>query len=114
MSRLIAVSIDCRNEAVRQTFEEIISRRRDYLVTKGQGTGAVDMLVMELDELRPQQTFGRIRELLNTVPDLEIFVTATRMDPQILLEAFRLGVKEYLPQPLTRQDVDAALARFEE
>ena len=39
MARLIAVSIDCRNEAARQTFEEVVSRRRDYLVTKGQGTG---------------------------------------------------------------------------
>jgi pilus assembly protein CpaE len=30
------------------------------------------------------------------------------------LEAFRVGVKEFLPQPLTRQDVEPALARFEE
>jgi pilus assembly protein CpaE len=114
MSRLIAVSIDCRNEAVRQTFEEIISRRKDYLVTKGQGTGAVDMLVMELDEFRPQQTLGRVRELLSTAPDLEVFLTAMRTDPQVLLESFRVGVKEFLPHPLTRQDVEAALARFEE
>ena len=114
MARLIAVSIDCRNEAARQTFEEIVSRRRDYLVTKGQGTGAVDMLLLELDELRPQQTFGHIRELLSASPDLEVFLTASRTDPQILLEAFRLGVKEFLPQPLTRQEVEPALARFEE
>lgn len=114
MARLIAVSINCRNEAARQTFEEIASRRRDYLVTKGQGTGTVDMLLVELDELRPQQTFGHIRELLSVSPDLEVFLTASRTDPQILLEAFRLGVKEFLPQPLTRQDVEPALARFEE
>jgi hypothetical protein len=30
------------------------------------------------------------------------------------LDAFRLGVKEFLPQPLTRQEVEPALARFEE
>ncbi|MBI3807109.1 MAG: P-loop NTPase [Nitrospirae bacterium] len=114
MARLIAVSIDCRNEAARQTFEEIVSRRRDYLVTKGQGTGAADMLLLELDESRPQQTFSHIRELLNASPDLEVFLTASRTDPQMLLEAFRLGVKEFLPQPLTRQEVEPALARFEE
>jgi pilus assembly protein CpaE len=114
MARLIAVSIDCRNEAARQTFEEIISRRRDYLVTKGQGTGAVDMLLLGLDEARPQETFTHVRGLLKTSPDLEVFLTASRMDPQLLLEAFRLGVKEFLPQPLTRQDVEPALARFEE
>ena len=114
MARLIAVSIDCRNEAARQTFEEIVSRRRDYLVTKGQGTGAADMLLLELDESRPQQTFAHIRELLSASHNLEVFLTASRTDPQILLEAFRFGVKEFLPQPLTRQDVEPALARFEE
>jgi pilus assembly protein CpaE len=114
MARLIAVSIACRNEAARQTFEEIVSRRRDYLVTKGQGTGAADMLLLELDESRPQQTFSHIRELLNASPDLEVFLTASRTEPQMLLEAFRLGVKEFLSQPLTRQEVEPALARFEE
>ena len=114
MGRLITVSIDCRNEAARQTFEEVVSRRRDYLVTKGQGTGVADMLLLGLDEARPQQTFGHIRELLTTSPNVEIFLTASRTDPQLLLEAFRVGVKEFLPQPLTRQDVEPALARFEE
>lgn len=114
MSRLIAVSIDCRNEAVRQTFEEILSRRRNYLITKGQGTGALDMVLLELEEFRPQQTFGRIRDLLHASPNLEVFLTASRTDPQILLEAFRVGVKEFLPQPLTSQDVEPALVRFEE
>ena len=114
MARLIAVSIDCRNQAARQTFEEVVSQRRDYLVTKGQGTGAADMLLLELDELRPQQTFSQIRELLARSPNLEVFLTASRTDPQLLLEAFRLGVKEFLPQPLTRQDVEPSLVRFEE
>ena len=114
MARLIAVSIDCRNEAARQTFEEVVSHRRDYLVTKGQGTGTADMLLLELDESRPQQTFSHIGQLLGTAPNLEVFLTASRTDPQLLLEAFRLGVKEFLPQPLTRQDVEPALVRFEE
>jgi pilus assembly protein CpaE len=113
MARLIAVSIECRNEAARQTFEEIVSRRRDYLITRGQGTGAADMLLLELDEVRPQQTFTHIRNLLSVSPNLEVFLTAARTEPQVLLEAFRLGVKEFLPQPLTRQDVEPALARFE-
>lgn len=114
MARLIAVSIDCRNEEVRRTFEDIASRRHHYLIAKGQGTGAVDMLLLELDEFRPQHTFDRVRQLLSAAPDLEIFLTASRMDSQLLLEAFRVGVKEFLPQPLTRQDIEPALARFEE
>lgn len=114
MARLITVAINCRTEAAKQTFEEVLSRRRDYLVTKGQGTGAADMVLLELDELRPQSTLGHIRELLSASPKLEVFLTASQTDPQLLLEVFRLGVKEFLPQPLTRQDVEPALARFEE
>lgn len=114
MSRLITVSVDCRNDAVRQTFAEILEGRRNYLITKGQGTGSLDMLVLELDDFRPHHTFGRIRELLNTTTDLEVFLTASRTDPQLLLEAFRLGVREFLPQPLTPQEVEPALTRFEE
>jgi pilus assembly protein CpaE len=113
MARLIAVSLECRNEAVREMFEQIISCRRNYLVTKGQGTGALDMVLLEVDEFRVQQTFHRVRELLSTAPNLEVFLTASRTDPQVLLEAFRLGVKEFLPQPLTRPEVESALARFE-
>jgi pilus assembly protein CpaE len=114
MARLITVSIECRNEAARQTFEEIVSRRRDYLITRGQGTGAADMLLLELDDMRPQQTFAHVRGLLSSSPALEVFLTSSRTDPQLLLEAFRLGVKEFLPQPLTRQEVEPALLRFEE
>jgi pilus assembly protein CpaE len=99
---------------VRKTFAEILAERKNYLITKGQGTGSLDMLVLELDEFRPQHTFGRIRELLNTTTELEVFLTASRTDPQLLLEAFRLGVREFLPQPLTRQEVEPALTRFEE
>jgi len=114
MARLIAVSIDCRNEEVRRAFEEIASCRQHYLLAKGQATGSVDMLLLELDEFRPQHTFERVRQLLSPAPDLEVFLTASHMDPQLLLEAFRAGVKEFLPQPLTRQDVEPALMRFEE
>lgn len=114
MARLITVSIDCRDKAAQQTFEEIISRRRNYLLTKGSGTGTADILLLELDELRPEQTFRQIRELISASPDIEVFLTASRTDPQMLLEAFRIGVKEFLPQPLTRQEVEPALSRFEE
>jgi pilus assembly protein CpaE len=48
------------------------------------------------------------------MPELEVVLTASRIDPQLLLEAFRVGVKEFLSQPLTRQELEPALTRFEE
>ena len=112
MSRLIAVSIDCRNEEVRRTLEDLVSRRLHYLIAKGQGTGTVDMLLLELDDFAAAH-FERVRQLLSAAPDLEIFMTASRMDPQLLLEAFRVGVKEFLAQPATDR-MSNRLWRFEE
>lgn len=114
MARVITVSIDCRNDAARKTFEEIVLSRRGYLGIKGQGAGSADIVLLELNESYPQKTFAHIRERLKIEPDCEVFLTASRTDPQALLEAFRVGVKEFLPQPLTRQEVEPALARFEE
>ena len=37
MSRLIAVSIDCRNEAARQTFEEVVSSSTRLFGDEGAG-----------------------------------------------------------------------------
>ena len=56
MARLIAVSIDCRNEAARQTFEEIISRRREEVSVTSrlplQG-GGVRVMTREHAVVRP-------------------------------------------------------------
>lgn len=114
MPRLITVSIESKSETVRRMFEEIISHRRNYWIAQGVGTGTADMVLVELDETRPQQTFAHIRELVSSTPGSEVFLTASRVDHHMLLEAFRVGVKEFLPQPLTPQEIEPALARFEE
>ena len=114
MSRLITVFIECKNERIRQAFEDILSRRRGFIVTHVRQAGSTDVLILELDEANPQRTFSSIRSTLSTASQTEIFLTAGRTDPQMMLEAFRLGVKEYIPQPMNPQEFEAALGRFEE
>lgn len=114
MARFLTVSLDCKNDKVRGIFTEILTARRGIILTQTKGPGSADMVVLELDEGSPQRTFTAIRSTLSSAAQTEIFLTASRTDPQVILEAFRIGVKEFIPQPINRPEVEAALARFEE
>jgi pilus assembly protein CpaE len=114
MSRLITVFIECKTDAVRHVFQETFARKPGYIVTQAKQAGAADVLILELDEANPQRTFSSIRSTVSATSQTEIFLTAGRTDTQIMLEAFRLGVKEFIPQPINAQEMEAALGRLEE
>jgi len=113
MSRLITVFIECKTNAARHAFEETFARKSGYIVTQAKQAGAADVLILELDEANPQRTFSSIRSTVSAISQTEIFLTAGHTDTHILLEAFRLGVKEFIPQPISPPELEAALARFE-
>ncbi len=114
MARFLTVSLECKNDTVRSAFAEILTARRGIILNQTKSQGSADMVVLELDEGSHQRTFAAIRSTLNVAAQTEIFLTASRTDPQVILEAFRIGVKEFIPQPINRQEVETALARFEE
>ncbi|MGH7229996.1 MAG: AAA family ATPase [Nitrospiraceae bacterium] len=114
MARFLTVSLETKIDKMHGIFTEILAARRGIILTHTKGQSSADMVVLELDEGSPQRTFTAIRSTLSAAPQTEIFLTATRTDPQVILEAFRIGVKEFIPQPINRQEVEAALSRFEE
>ena len=44
-------------------------------------------------------------------PGTGVVIVASRLDPQLLLEAMRSGVNEFVPDPFTTADLEAAIAR---
>jgi pilus assembly protein CpaE len=114
MSRLITVFIECKRDGVRHAFEELFERKPGYIMTQAKQAGAADILILELDEANPQRTFSSIRSTVSAVSQTEVFLTTGRTDPQMMLEAFRLGVKEFITQPINAEEMEAALRRFEE
>ena len=111
MANFMTVSVTCRNEDVQQTLKSIISAHRDFVIKQTRANDIADLVVLELDEYHPERTFAEIQSMLGAAPHAEIMVTTRRTEPQIMLETFRLGVKEFLPQPLSRPDVEEALTR---
>ena len=112
MPGFVTVSIESKNAELRKEFEDILGAHREFLFKHTKGVSAPDVLILELDEHNPPNTFSHIRSTLSMDSNTEVFLTAKRTDPQVMLEAFRIGVKEFLPQPLNRREVDEAFARF--
>lgn len=112
MANFVTVSLEGRNEDVRTVFKMALSNHREFVLKPSRATGMPDMLVLELDEHNPMRTFGEVRSMMQTSPRTEVVLTSRRTDPQIMLEAMRMGVKEFLPLPLQLKDVEEALARF--
>lgn len=114
MAGLITVWLECRNEPLRQTIEELLAAHRGFLIKESGSSSAVDMVCVELDELNPERTLSSVKGLLEKNPTLEVFLTSGSLDSHVMLEGFRIGIKEFLLQPINRKEFDTALSRLKE
>lgn len=112
MANLMTVWIDCRTEELRRALTEVMRAHRDLLVKQASLCVASDFAILELDSTNPSRTFSLIRDTLSARPQTEIALVTTHIDPQTMLEAVRLGVKEFFVSPINRQEVDQALGRL--
>ena len=111
MARFLTVSLECKNDSVRSAFAEILTARHGIILNQAKGQGSADMVVIELDESSPQRTFAAIRSTLSAAAQTEIVLTASRTDPQVILEAFRIGVREFIPQPINRRSEERRVGK---
>jgi len=44
----------------------------------------------------------------------EVFLTSSRLDPDLLIQALRAGAKEFFSQPIKKEEVKDALLKFKE
>jgi len=114
MSGFFTVWLECRSDSVRRTFEELLASHRAFLIKQTGGPLTVDVVCVELDEINPERTLDSMKGLVEKNPAVQVFLTSGRTDPQVMLEAFRIGIKEFLPQPIHRKEFDTALSRLKE
>ena len=114
MAGLITVWLECRNESLRLTIQDFLTAHRGFIIKESGSSSAVDMVCMEVDEINPERTLSSVKGLLEKNPSLEVFLTAGNLDSHTMLEGFRIGIKEFLPQPINRREFDTALSRLKE
>jgi len=109
----IAVGLNIKDEHLRAEFETILASHPEFRLKKSDDPRPLHLLILEMDEDRTK-TFGLISSIQAASPSTEIFLTAPRTEPEVLLEALRAGVKEFIPQPIQRAELEDAFTRFKE
>jgi len=110
---MIAVGLDINNEWLRSEFEEIIAAQGGFRLTQYDPHRVPPLIILELNEDRGK-TFAHIQSIRAASPSTEILLTAPHTESEVLLEALRAGVKEFIPQPINRAELEEALVRFKE
>jgi pilus assembly protein CpaE len=106
------IKLNIKNPTIAKQFSEIIGAVKGYRIIKPDDTLRPDLQIFEING-NPEE-LNLIQSLLNTGKFDEIFLTSEITDPQMLMQAIRIGVKEFFPQPIKRSDVEQALKQFKE
>ena len=97
----------------KKALEELIRAHGEFSIKQGQDPAVPQLLILEIDE-DPEKTFSLIKTLLGSSKETEVFLTSSNTDSKVLLDALRAGMKEFLPQPIQEEEVQASLERFKE
>lgn len=102
------VTLLVKSPEVRNEFELLLAARDDMAIS---GNGVPEgLVIMEIGE-DPETDFGRIAQLMHSDTVSEIFLTAREPDKDLLVQAMRLGIKEFLGLPAGEREFTQALER---
>lgn len=110
---IISVKLEINNPKVKEKLEAIISSVEGFRIQGPGVSGSADLLILETGE-DIKKGFQLLDSLLTSGVATEIFLTSSRTDQEILIQALRMGVKEFFPQPLKDAEVKTALLKFKD
>jgi len=72
---------------------------------------APQLVIVNLDP-NAHETLKKISHLPRQFPGTSFFLMSSVLDPQLLMEAMRLGVREFIPLPVSGDQLASAIDRF--
>ncbi len=98
-------------EQIRSVFERNIALVGGLHVQAHDAPGMTDLLILEIGD-DPENDLERLSTIQASTSAKELFLTSVNTNPEILIKALRIGVREFFPQPIREQDVQDALVKF--
>ena len=109
----ILVRFEIKQQKVKEELEGIISSTEGFQLDNSSSAGSCDLLILEIGgDLKKE--FQLAENLQDSGMAREIFFTSSRLDPELLLQALRVGAKEFFPQPIKKEEVKTALLKLKE
>jgi len=109
----ITVALDIRSQPVARDVGEVISETKGFQSRNLNGSGPYDILILEIGE-DLEREFDLIRSIQAAGTAKALFLTSSRLEPEVLIQALRIGAKEFFPQPIQREELTRALLRYQE
>jgi pilus assembly protein CpaE len=91
-------------------FEEILSSFRELSLYEFAPNTPYDLLILEIGE-DLEGGFDLVRSIQASGLVQDLFLTSTRMEPDFLIRALRSGAREFIPQPVKKEEVTAAIKK---
>jgi pilus assembly protein CpaE len=109
----ILVRFEVKQPKVKEELEGIISSTEGFQLDNSSSAVSCDLLIFEVGEDLKNE-FQLAHNLQDSGMAREIFFTSSRLDPELLLQALRVGAKEFLSQPIKKDEINEALLKFKE
>jgi pilus assembly protein CpaE len=111
MNDKITVGLQIRNQKVRSDFEEILSPFRELSLREFAPDKSYDLLILEIGE-DLEKDFEKVQSVQISGLVQDIFLTSSRMESEVLIRALRAGAREFVPQPVQKEEVREAIKRL--
>jgi len=105
------VRIEVRNGNVKKKLERFINMAGGFEILDFNNESKPDLMIFELG-VDQEKEFQHIQSLIYSNSVGEIFLTSADHNSDILMQAIRLGAKEFITQPIKDDELQQALDRF--
>ena len=110
---IFAIKLVLKSHKLSKKLVEIIRAAGGFEVLKEGDTRKPDLLIFELGK-DAEKEMGLIGSLLDADEVGEVFLTSDVAEPAVLMQAIRVGAKEFFSQPIKAEEVRQALHKFKE
>jgi len=111
LTRKKTVRLEIQNDRVREHFAVVIASMEGFLIQSMHDTMPADLLILEIGD-DTAQDFDTLARARATGKAKDFFLTSKNVSPDVLIQALRTGVKEFIPQPLNEVELRKALLKY--
>ncbi len=107
----LKVRLQIQDQDIYQEFAQVISSFGGFEIYVSNEAGLADLLIIQLGD-KPEEDILQAQQAISLGIVGSVFLTSKIIKPEILIEAIRVGVKEFFLQPLKTEDLKRALTRI--
>ena len=109
----LTVKLEIKNPKLKSRFEKILRAVKGFNIQGPTAKGISDLLIFELGD-KVDQEFQFVQDLLNIGEVGEVFFVSDHSDQAVLLQAIRIGAREFFSLPIEDEEIKHALKGFKE